>query len=192
MSETVVAESKGEMVNPLTQFNELTTAAVMEQLMLCCGAARWVIRLAARRPFANLDQLRQTADKLWWALEPVDWREAFSHHPKIGDLASLRTKFATTEKWAVSEQGAVRGATEELLTELAAGNAAYEAKFGYIFIVCATGKSAEEMLALLKQRLPNEPAIELRIAAEEQRKIMQLRLTKLLDELRVAPTAQQP
>ena len=153
------------------------------KLRQCCGATRWVAGMMARRPFASVAELLQVADEIWWALGPADWREAFTHHPKIGDLASLRAKFANTQAWAASEQASVREASEAVLTRLAQGNAAYEQKFGYIFIVCATGKRAPEMLALLEQRLHHDPASELKVAAEEQRKITQIRLNKLLDEL---------
>ncbi|MBX3015930.1 MAG: 2-oxo-4-hydroxy-4-carboxy-5-ureidoimidazoline decarboxylase [Caldilineaceae bacterium] len=172
-----------EMFDAITQLNQLNRTAAEEKLTRCCGATRWVAQMLARRPFASVDQLRQSADDIWWALAPDDWREAFQHHPKIGDVDSLRRKFASTQTWAAHEQAAVQQASEAVLTGLAAGNLAYEAKFGYIFIVCATGKSAPEMLALLEQRLPNDPSTELPIAAEEQRKITQIRLHKLLEEL---------
>jgi len=139
------------------------------------------------RSTSRTEQVRRAADEIWWALEPDEWREAFTHHPKIGDMASLRTKFASTKAWAAAEQASVREASEAILTRLAQGNAAYEQKFGYIFIVCATGKSAPEMLALLEQRLPHPPTLELKIAAEEQRKITQIRLGKLLDDLALLP-----
>ena len=109
----------------------------------------------------------------------ADWREAFAHHPKIGDVESLRRKFASTSVWTAGEQSGVVGAEEAVLTALAEGNAAYEARFGYIFIVCATGKSAGEMLEILQTRLLSGPRTELRVAAEEQKKITRLRLEKL-------------
>ena len=105
----------------------------------------------------------------------------FQHHPKIGSVAELEKKFASTAKWASGEQAAVKDANQAVLQALSAGNEAYEAKFGYIFIVCATGKSAEEMLNLLKQRLPNSPEIEIEIAKGEQMKITIIRLKKLLE-----------
>ncbi|RZK26134.1 MAG: OHCU decarboxylase, partial [Hymenobacter sp.] len=113
-------------------------------------------------------------------LSEADWREAFTHHPKIGDVSALREKFASTATWAAGEQGAVRQASQSTLEALAAGNEAYAQRFGYIFIVCATGKSAAEMLALLQARLPHEPAQEIKIAMSEQAKITRLRLEKLL------------
>ncbi|MCX6050339.1 MAG: 2-oxo-4-hydroxy-4-carboxy-5-ureidoimidazoline decarboxylase [Chloroflexi bacterium] len=174
-------------MNVMKLFNQLEPSDAQARLTRCCGAERWVMRLLERRPFANMEQLRQAADEIWWALDAADWREAFTHHPKIGDIASLRTKFASTTNWAAGEQAGVSEASDAILAGLAQGNAAYERKFGYIFIVCATGKSAPAMLALLEQRLPHDPAIELKIAAEEQRKITQIRLGKLMDDLALLP-----
>ena len=110
-----------------------------------------------------------------------EWREAFAHHPRIGDMASLRARFASTAGWAADEQRGAAQATEETLAALARGNRVYEERFGCIFIVCATGKSAAEMLALLEARLGNDPEHEMRMAADEQMKITRLRLEKLLE-----------
>jgi 2-oxo-4-hydroxy-4-carboxy-5-ureidoimidazoline decarboxylase len=131
------------------------------------------------RPFASRDALFEAADRVWQALAEPDWLEAFSHHPKIGDVKALAEKFKSTSNWAKGEQGGTSGAAPAILEGLAAGNRAYEGKFGFIFIVCATGKSAEEMLELLNGRLPNDRATELAIAAGEQAKITRLRLEKL-------------
>jgi 2-oxo-4-hydroxy-4-carboxy-5-ureidoimidazoline decarboxylase len=121
------------------------------------------------------------ADAIWLKLDRADWLEAFTHHPKIGDMDSLRAKFATTKEWAAGEQSGVNAANEEVLRGLADGNREYEQRFGHIFIVCATGKSAQEMLTLLRARLHNEADKELRIAAGEQAKITRIRLEKLLN-----------
>ena len=134
--------------------------------------------MVARRPFASEDALLQIARQEWFALGPDDWREAFAHHPKIGDRAALAARFPATHHLSSREQAGVSDASEEVLTALAEANQAYEAKFGFIFIVCASGKSAEEMLALLRARLPNDHLTELRVAAEEQSKITALRLTR--------------
>ena len=150
-----------------------------ELLRGCCGATAWVERMTARRPFGSHEGLLRAARDEWFALGPGDWLEAFSHHPKIGDRESLRQRFARTAHLSEREQSGVEGAPEDVLTALAEGNRAYEAKFGFIFIVCATGKSAAEMLQLLRDRLPNPPDVELRVAAEEQAKITELRLLKL-------------
>jgi 2-oxo-4-hydroxy-4-carboxy-5-ureidoimidazoline decarboxylase len=146
----------------------------------CCDSSRWVGRMIQRRPFSDAESLFAAADEVWRDLSSNDWKEAFSHHPKIGDVKALRERFTSTHAWAEGEQAGAREASEQTLTSLAAGNAEYEKRFGYIFIACATGKSADEILMLLNRRLPNDPKDELVIAAEEQRKITQLRLRKLL------------
>ncbi|MGI4833853.1 MAG: 2-oxo-4-hydroxy-4-carboxy-5-ureidoimidazoline decarboxylase [Janthinobacterium lividum] len=164
----------------LTDLNALGPAARAEALATCCGAPAWVAVVNQLFPFASEAALLAAAQHVWYGLGETDWREAFAHHPKIGDVRALREKFASTAAWAASEQGAVRQASEATLGALAAGNAAYEQKFGYIFIVCATGKSAADMLALLQARLPHSPAEEITIAVSEQAKITRLRLQKLL------------
>jgi 2-oxo-4-hydroxy-4-carboxy-5-ureidoimidazoline decarboxylase len=146
----------------------------------CCGCARWVEQMTARRPFVNRTHLFGIAFAYWTRLTPDDWREAFSHHPRIGDLDSLRRRFATTADLASREQAAVAGAAQATLEALREGNRAYEERFGYIFIVFASGRSADEMLTLLRERLDNDPEAELKNAAKEQWKIMRLRLDQLL------------
>ncbi len=134
------------------------------------------------RPFADDNAVFATADRIWATMERADILEAFSHHPKIGsDMQSLRARFPQTHQWSGQEQSAVQQANESTLQALAEGNRRYEQRFGYIFIVCATGKTAEEMLAFLQTRLPNPPEIELPIAAAEQAKITAIRLRKLPD-----------
>lgn len=163
----------------LDRLNALLPQEALAEFMRCCGTKRWARGMTARRPFHSRSTLLAGAESLWSLLTAADWREAFSHHPKIGDVEGLRRKFATTSAWTAGEQSGIVGAEEEVLTALARGNADYEAKFGYIFIVCATGKSAAEMREILQGRLPNGPRTELRIAAEEQKKITRLRLEKL-------------
>jgi 2-oxo-4-hydroxy-4-carboxy-5-ureidoimidazoline decarboxylase len=148
-------------------------------LTTCCGSSAWVERMLRRRPFRNGERLATAAREAWVDLTHTDWLEAFSHHPKIGDRASLAKRFAATAHLSAQEQRGVDDATAQVLDDLAAGNRAYEQKFGYIFIVYATGKSAAEMLALLRARLPNDPEAEIRVAAEEQGMITQLRLERL-------------
>jgi len=148
-------------------------------LRSCCGASAWVERMMARRPFGSRDALMATARDEWFGLQRSDWLEAFGHHPKIGDRDSLRQRFARTAHLSEREQAGVDGASEDVLEALAAGNREYERRFGYIFIVCASGKSADEMLGMLRQRLPNPPDVEIWIAAEEQARITELRLKKL-------------
>jgi 2-oxo-4-hydroxy-4-carboxy-5-ureidoimidazoline decarboxylase len=164
----------------LDLFNRLSTDEAMKDLLRCCGSRRWAEQVASRRPFADSASVVTAADEAWWKLDAADWLEAFTHHPKIGDIDSLRAKFATTKEWAAGEQSGVNAAGEDVLRGLAEGNSDYEKKFGHIFIVCATGKSAQEMLTLLQERLKNSPDKELRIAAGEQAKITRIRLEKLL------------
>jgi 2-oxo-4-hydroxy-4-carboxy-5-ureidoimidazoline decarboxylase len=135
--------------------------------------------MLARRPFRTLEGLLTAARDVWFGLDRSDWLEAFSHHPKIGDRDALRQRFATTRHLSVKEQAGVDRASEEILDGLARANEKYEAKFGFIFIVCATGRSADEMLAMLHDRLKNDAVAEIWIAAEEQAKITELRLSKL-------------
>jgi 2-oxo-4-hydroxy-4-carboxy-5-ureidoimidazoline decarboxylase len=167
----------------LRRLNAMPSSEARAALLRCCGSSRWAEAVAAARPFADADALRAEAERAWWRLERGDWLEAFGHHPRIGDKDALRERFATTRTWAASEQGGVTASDEATLEALAAGNRDYEARFGYIFIVCASGKTAPEMLALLSARLSNPPDAELRIAASEQAKITKLRLDKLLAEV---------
>ena len=132
--------------------------------------------MVARRPFGNQPALLAAARDEWLALPEPDWLEAFSHHPKIGDAVALRARFAATRDLSEKEQAGAAGASDEVLAALADGNRAYEARFGFIFIVCATGLTAEEMLTRLRSRMGNDPDVEIRIAAEEQAKITAIRL----------------
>ncbi len=161
--------------------NSLTKSEAFVQFEMCCGASNWVEKMSANRPFQNDDELFKKAESIWFSLSSEDWLEAFTHHPKIGDVDSLRKKSQNTKSWSEKEQSGIQEAGENILKDLAESNRLYEEKFGYIFIVCATGKSAGEMLALLKVRLENDPEAELLIAAKEQNKITRLRLEKLLD-----------
>jgi 2-oxo-4-hydroxy-4-carboxy-5-ureidoimidazoline decarboxylase len=163
----------------LTRINAWSEAEAREQFQRCCGSTAWAEQMAARRPYADEADLLAVAQQIEQTMTPADWREAFAAHPRIGDRAALRAKFATTAAWSASEQAGVAEAAEEVVDALAEGNRAYEARFGWIFIVCAAGKSATEMLDLLRQRLANDPDEELRTAAAEQRKITRLRLERL-------------
>jgi 2-oxo-4-hydroxy-4-carboxy-5-ureidoimidazoline decarboxylase len=163
----------------MARLNALPDGELHAALERCCGARRWCDALLAARPYASAESLHTEAGRIWRALDSADWREAFTHHPQIGDVAALRKKFATSQ-WAASEQRGAESATEATLSALADGNRQYRERFGYIFIVCATGKSADELLALLRARLPHSLDQELSIAAGEQEKILHLRLDKLL------------
>lgn len=145
----------------------------------CCGSFKWARQMADERPFQDMNELLLTADHAWWSLDEEDWIEAFSAHPKIGDKKATQDA-SESSRWAVEEQSGASLASQTVQTALMQANHDYEKRFGYIFIVCATGKSAEEMLGLLRVRLKNEQDTELRIAAEEQRRITHIRLNKLL------------
>lgn len=137
--------------------------------------------MVAERPFMSLHQLLDSAEQVWWSLNSLDWLEAFHSHPKIGEKKAAAPTSDQSKSWSEAEQAAVSSATSETLQTMATLNRQYEEKFGYIFIVCATGKSSEEMLRILRGRLGNGPDDELRNAAAEQAKITQLRLKKLID-----------
>jgi hydroxyisourate hydrolase len=166
-------------MSDLTELNGSSDAAARSAFLRCYGSARWAERMTALRPFASVHDVFAAADSLWPSLEPADWLEAFAAHPKIGDFDALKTRFASTGAWSATEQSGVATASEAVLRALAARNAEYEARFGFIFIVCATGKSAPELLALIEQRIGNDPQAELLISAGEQAKITRIRLRKL-------------
>lgn len=166
----------------IAEFDHLDIDKKKSLLLQCCGSVNWVNNMMAALPAEDLVDLQEIAEEQWYACSEQDWREAFSHHPKIGDVHSLREKYAATAHLAEGEQASVKQASEQTLQQLAEGNQAYEAKFGYIFIVCATGKTANEMLTLLEQRLYNNAETEIQIAMEEQLKITKLRLEKLFAE----------
>jgi OHCU decarboxylase len=163
----------------IAEFDHLPAEKKKELLFQCCGSNEWVNKMLAVFPVEDLVELLEAADEKWYECSEQDWREAFNHHPKIGDLNSLKEKFANTKEWAEGEQAAVKETSEEVLKELSDFNKMYEEKFGFIFIICATGRSAEEMLTFLKERLNNNREEEIGIAAREQLKITQLRLEKL-------------
>lgn len=148
------------------------------RLLECCGSSRWAAEMLAARPFPDVPSLEAAAADIWWRLAPEDWLEAFSKHPKIGEK-EIGEKGKVSE-WSSREQSGMNSAGRDTAEKLAGLNRIYFDKFGWIFIVCATSKSAEEMLRLLEARLANPPEEELRIAAAEQNKITLLRLRKLL------------
>lgn len=164
----------------LQRLNALGEESAWEELLRCCGASKWVLSVMKGRPFADEEALSNRSEDAFATLERTDWLEAFAHHPKIGDIDSLRAKFATTSAWASNEQAGTKAASEETLRALAQGNTDYENKFGFIFIICATGKSADEMLLALRARLGNDADTELQNAAEQQKQITRLRIGKLL------------
>jgi 2-oxo-4-hydroxy-4-carboxy-5-ureidoimidazoline decarboxylase len=162
----------------LLRLNQMTPELAATELERCCGSKAWCQFMAALRPFVDREQWHQAAESAFNRLQTDDWLEAFSHHPKIGDIKSLRMKYAGNREWSAGEQSGVAETTESTLTELAQGNAEYEAKNGFIFIVCASGKTASEMLGILQSRLSNDRDREIQNAAIEQRKITHLRIDK--------------
>ena len=151
-----------------------------EEFLKCCGSKEWAHQLVAAQPYGSLDELITAADRIWWSLDSEDWLEAFHSHPKIGEKKAAAAVTVEAQRWSEDEQSGIRDSGRETIAALAELNRKYDEKFGYIFIVCASGKSSEEMLAILRKRLENDPDEELRIAAGEQGKIFELRLRKLL------------
>eukprot|EP00455_Lapot_gusevi_P032474 TRINITY_DN35413_c0_g1_i1.p1 TRINITY_DN35413_c0_g1~~TRINITY_DN35413_c0_g1_i1.p1 ORF type:complete len:200 (+),score=24.45 TRINITY_DN35413_c0_g1_i1:78-602(+) len=165
----------------LAQLNSLSGAEMFENFLKCCHCREWAQKMVDSAPFQSREHLLELADLHWSGLGPDHFREAFAGHPMIGaDVSALRAKFAATADWSSNEQKSVQNASEEVLQRLAHMNQQYLQKFGFIFIVCATGKTAPEMLALLEERFPNPLETEILIAAGEQAKITKIRLNKLL------------
>ena len=161
-------------------FNQLDKEEKKQLLLQCCGSKGWVEKMLQLPAATDLAGLLAHAEWEWYHCNKEDWKEAFRHHPKIGDLDSLRKKFSS-DKFAGNEQAGINDAGESVLHALAKANTLYENRFGYIFIVCATGKSAKEMLEILHSRLNNHPEEEIKIAMAEQNKITMIRLKKLFD-----------
>ena len=157
------------------RINTAAPDAARAELQICCGSRRWIDRMMARVPFASREAACEAAREEWFALDPADWREAFDHHPRIGSRVAPDSSAASS--LSAREQSGVASATADIRQALAAGNREYEERFGHIYIVCAAGKSADEMLQILQSRLANDPATEIRVAAQEHAKICDLRLT---------------
>jgi 2-oxo-4-hydroxy-4-carboxy-5-ureidoimidazoline decarboxylase len=177
----------------LDDLNRLDDESAAREFLCCCASPRWARAMVASRPFATADGLTDAVDRIWMSLDESDWMDAFAGHPRIGERQGAagaggtggaggagKAGGAGEAGWAAEEQAGVAAAAADVRERLAAANRDYEARFGYIFIVCATGRTADEMLDILQRRLANDPDTELRVAAEEQRKIAQLRLRKLL------------
>jgi OHCU decarboxylase len=165
----------------IERLNNLAREDAERELLKCCGSSRWASEMASRRPFGDADELMSVADEVWRALDEGDWLEAFLHHPKIGERKAAEGQTRAERAWSAAEQSGMSEADAAAREELARLNREYEEKFGYIFIVCASGKTPNEMLALLRARMGNEAAGEIKVAAEEQRRITRLRLRKLLE-----------
>jgi OHCU decarboxylase len=164
----------------LVEFNALPRYRAEDELLKCCGSKAWARILARRRPFLSIERLLKAASEVWWRLDPADWIEAFRAHPQIGQEQAAAHTTAQSQAWSAQEQSGMGRAGVGVTMGLEAANQEYVSKFGYIFIVCASGKGAEEMLAILRSRLSNSPEAEIRVAADEQNRITRLRLERLL------------
>ena len=168
------------MTFTLSELNAFPPSEAERQLLTCCGSRAWAREVAACRPYRDVEALLATSDRVWSRLAPDDWLEAFAKHPRIGERASV-TATSTERRWSEGEQSRAQTGAPSVLAELASANAEYEDRFGHVFLICATGKSADEILANARSRLQNDPEHELRVAAEEQRCITHLRLRKFLE-----------
>lgn len=168
----------------MDKFNALSNDEAETLLLRCCASPSWARAMCQRRPFsADYKEMRDYADDCWWNLDTEQWLAAFTAHPRIGEKKAASAAEGKTAGWEGDEQKGAANAASNVLALLTQGNVEYERKFGHVYLVCATGKSADEMLKILQGRLPNDPWNELRIAAGEQAKITDLRLRKLLDSL---------
>ena len=158
----------------LRLINELSDEQAAEELLAVCHSRRWAKEVAAGRPYADLAALQQAADQVWTGLGPDDWLEAFAAHPRIGERGGA------SADWSRREQAGVGAAGEDIRQRIAAGNAEYEARFGHVFLISAAGRDATEILDALQRRLGNDPDTELRVAAEEHRRITRLRIEQLM------------
>jgi len=167
------------MNSRLAEWNRADDASAIESIVACCGSRRWAAAMVERRPFQSVAELSVAADDLWREMAESDLLEAFARHPRIGERNYKRSS-AQSAEWSRQEQSSTESASGSVRSSIAEGNMLYEQKFGFTYIVCATGKSAEEMFAILKRRLLNDRETELREAAEQQRQITQIRLGKWL------------
>jgi 2-oxo-4-hydroxy-4-carboxy-5-ureidoimidazoline decarboxylase len=164
----------------LARLNALPVAEAAEHLRACCGSSRWVEAMLAGRPFPSVDHLLAAADDAWRSTGPQDWDEAFAHHPRIGERQTAAPVSATAGAWSAGEQATAAAAGAAVRATLAEANSAYEQRFGRIYLVCAAGRSAEELLADIAARMKNDPEREREVAVEEQRKITRRRLETLI------------
>ena len=164
----------------LSDLNALPPRAAETLLSACCGAPAWVKAMLDRRPFSTVDEMLSASDEICARLSPDQWMAAFAHHPRIGERSTAAPVSDAARRWSEGEQSASASSDDDVRREVAEAQRLYELRFGYIFIICASGRSAEEILGELRARLQNAPDVELRAAAEEQRKIARLRLEKLV------------
>ena len=169
------------MIENLEKLNSASAEKAEAMLTNCCGSQKWARQMTAARPFSTVENLLETAAETWRNLDAEDWLEAFACHPRIGEKKAAAKQARQSAEWSHGEQSGAANADEIIINSLDKANRLYDEKFGYTFIVCATGKTAAEMLALCEARLKNEAADEISIAAAEQNKITEIRLKKLLE-----------
>ena len=170
------------MSDVLARWNGLPQEEAAREILACCGSKGWAESMALKRPILDEATLLATSDAIWRSLSESDWLDAFQSHPRIGETRAEKDLAPQSSAWSEQEQQKAAAAEEALKTALKWGNREYEQKFGRIFIVCATGKSASELLEILRHRLHNDEATELQQAAEEQRQIMRIRLKKWISQ----------
>ena len=168
------------MTITIADFDAMPDAEAAFKLAACCGSSAWVSRMLARRPFRSRQHLFNEADEVAQTLNDADWLEAFSHHPRIGQRRSNAVVSSMAESWSTGEQSAVTHADSSVRAVIADANARYEEQFHFIFIISASGRTADAILSELRCRLDNPRDAELRTAAAEQTKITRLRLEKLV------------
>ena len=172
----------GAAMSALARLNELPAGEAERELLTCCGSRVWARRMAAARPFPDERSLLEKAETVWWGLTEADWLEAFRAHPRIGERKAETPQGERAAAWSAQEQAGATSAGVDVAAALAEGNREYEQRFGHIYIVSAAGKTADELLSILRERLSHDAETELRVAAGEQAKITRLRLEKLLAE----------
>ena len=170
------------MSDVLARWNGLPREEAAREILACCGSKAWAENMVLKRPVTDEDALLASSDTIWRSLGESDWLEAFRSHPRIGESRAETSASPQSSAWSEQEQQKAAAAEEALQMALKWGNREYEQKFGRIFIVCATGKSASEILEILRHRLHNDEATELQLAAEEQRQIMRIRLKKWISQ----------
>jgi len=164
----------------LTRWNGLSSEEAAGEILACCGSSNWALRMAAQRPIHDEIALLNACDETWESLAESDWQEAIHSHPRIGERKATSDAAARSTAWSEEEQRKVSTASEDVKNAIAEGNRAYERRFDRVFIVCATGKSAPEILEILQKRLRNDPVAEIHETAEQLRQITHLRLKKWL------------
>jgi 2-oxo-4-hydroxy-4-carboxy-5-ureidoimidazoline decarboxylase len=170
------------MSNVLARWNGLALDAAEDEILPCCGSKAWAHRMAAQRPLGDEMSVLSAADRNWRNLGETDWKEAFRSHPRIGETRAEQPSHARSAAWSAQEQREATAGGDIVKIALTEANREYERRFNRIFIVCASGKSAREILEILQRRLENDPETELLEAAEQQRQIMHLRIKRWLGE----------